>query len=128
VPTVVSFATAVLLWRIYFHRAGAVLPAAIEAAPRPDRLAKSAYYTQLVMVTGILATGVGHALVIDQPRGHQDPLWLAVILGGPALFLAGRSGLEYEVFARVSASRVIGLLALAALTPAMVGRTPIRYM
>ncbi|SCL14461.1 Low temperature requirement protein LtrA [Micromonospora rhizosphaerae] len=124
-PTVMSFATAVLMWRIYFHRAGTVFPAAIEAAPHPDRLVKSGYYTHLVMVTGILATGVGYALVIDQPRGHQDPLWLAVILGGPALFLAGRSRLEYEVFARVSPSRVIGLLTLVALTPAMVGRAPV---
>lgn len=90
-PTVLSFATAVLMWRIYFHRAGAVFSAAIGVAARPDKLGKSGYYTQLVIVTGILAAGVGYALVIREPRGHQDPLWLAVILGGPALFLAGRS-------------------------------------
>lgn len=123
-PTVVAFATTMLLWRIYFHRAGAVLPAAIEAAPRPARLGRSGIYTHLIMVTGILATGVGNALVIDHPFG-QDPMWLAVILGGPALFLAGRSRLEHEVFARVSASRVIGLLALAALVPAMVHLPPV---
>lgn len=52
-------------------------------------------------------------------------MWLAVIFGGPALFLAGRSRLEYEVFARVSASRVIGLLALAALVPVMLRRPPL---
>ncbi|GAA4564532.1 low temperature requirement protein A [Micromonospora coerulea] len=124
-PTVMSFATAVLMWRIYFHRAGTVFPAAVEAAPRPGSLGKSGFYTHLVMVTGILATGVGYALVINEPRGHQDPLWLAVIFGGPALFLAGRSRLEYEVFARVSPSRVLGLLALAALTPVMVRRAPV---
>ncbi|WP_200210721.1 low temperature requirement protein A [Micromonospora coerulea] len=124
-PTVMSFATAVMMWRIYFHRAGTVFPAAVEAAPRPGSLGKSGFYTHLVMVTGILATGVGYALVINEPRGHQDPLWLAVIFGGPALFLAGRSRLEYEVFARVSPSRVLGLLALAALTPVMVRRAPV---
>ncbi|MET8832660.1 low temperature requirement protein A [Micromonospora sp. NPDC004540] len=123
-PTVLSFATAVLMWRIYFHRAGAVFSAAIEVAPRPDKLGKSGYYTQLVIVTGILAAGVGYALVIREPRGHQDPLWLAVILGGPALFLAGRSRLEYEVFARLSPSRVVGLVALAAVTPALLHRAP----
>ncbi|SCG73037.1 low temperature requirement protein A [Micromonospora inositola] len=122
-PTVVSFASTVLLWRIYFHRAGIVLPAVLEAAPRPARLGQSGTYTHLVMVTGILTTGVGHALVIDQPL-ERDPTWLAVIFGGPALFLAGRSRLEYDVFARVSASRVVGLLALAALTPAMLRLPP----
>ncbi|MCM0675251.1 low temperature requirement protein A [Micromonospora phytophila] len=123
-PTVVSFATAVLMWRIYFHHAGTVFPAAVEAASRPGRLSKSGFYTHLVMVTGILATGVGYALVIHEPRGHENPLWLAVIFGGPALFLVGRSRLEYEVFSRVSASRVVGLLALAALTPVMLHRAP----
>ncbi|WP_406077144.1 low temperature requirement protein A [Micromonospora sp. NBC_00858] len=125
VPSVVAFATTMLMWRIYFHRAGAVLPAAIEAIPRPARLGRSAFHTHLVIVTGILATGVGHALVIHHPVGNEDPLWLAVILGGPALFLAGRSGLEYEVFARVSPSRPIGLLALAALAPVMVLLPPL---
>ncbi|MGS2614881.1 low temperature requirement protein A [Micromonospora sp. LZ34] len=125
VPSVVSFATTILMWRIYFHRAGAVLPAAIEAIPSPARLGRSAFHTHLIIVTGILATGVGHALVIHHPVLHEDPLWLAVILGGPALFLVGRSRLEYEVFARVSASRVIGLLALAALTPVMVRLPPL---
>ncbi|MGY0003397.1 low temperature requirement protein A [Micromonospora sp. I033] len=124
-PAVLSFTTAVLMWRIYFHRAGAVFAAAVEIAPRPERLGKSGYYTQLAIVTGILAAGVGYALVIREPRGHQDPLWLAVILGGPALFLAGRTRLEYEVFARVSPSRVIGLVALAAVTPALLHRAPL---
>ncbi|GAB3369124.1 low temperature requirement protein A [Micromonospora halotolerans] len=124
-PAVLSFATAVLMWRIYFHRAGALFAAAIEVAARPDKLGKSGYYTQLVIVTGILAAGVGNALVIREPRGRQDPLWLAVILGGPGLFLAGRSRMEYEVFSRLSPSRVIGLVALAAATPALLHRSPV---
>ncbi|MEV4201495.1 hypothetical protein AB0J32_24550 [Micromonospora globbae] len=42
-----------------------------------------------------------------------------MLLGGPALFLAGRARLEYEFFGRVSAPpRVIGLLLLVALIPA----------
>ncbi|MEU4367832.1 low temperature requirement protein A [Micromonospora chersina] len=123
-PAVLSFATAVLMWRIYFHRAGAVFAAAVQVAPRPDRLGRSGYYTQLVIVTGVLAAGVGYALVIREPGGHQDPLWLAVILGGPALFLAGRARMEYEVFARISPSRVIGLVTLAVATPALMHRAP----
>ncbi|MFE9692524.1 low temperature requirement protein A [Micromonospora sp. NPDC005806] len=125
VPSVVSFATTMLMWRIYFHRAGALLPAAMDAIPSPARLGRSAFHTHLIIVTGILTTGVGHALVIHHPGVHEEALWLAVILGGPALFLAGRSRLEYDVFARVSASRVIGLLALAALAPVMVRLPPL---
>jgi low temperature requirement protein LtrA len=124
-PTVVSFATTILIWQIYFHHAGSLLPAAIEAARRPAHVGRSGIYTHLVMVTGILATGVGQELVIKHPFGHLDPAWLAVILGGPLLFLAGRSWLEHDVFARVSASRVIASLALCALVPATIYLPPL---
>ncbi|MEU4476670.1 hypothetical protein AB0F68_01140 [Micromonospora sp. NPDC023966] len=43
-----------------------------------------------------------------------------MILGGPALFLAGRGIFEYAVFARVSRNRLIGVLVLAAISPAMI--------
>jgi low temperature requirement protein LtrA len=122
---VVAFATTVLLWRIYFYRAGTVLAEAIGASAKPGRLGQSVAYTHLVMVAGIVASAVGYALVIGHPLGHLNPAWLAVIFGGPALFLAGRSRFEYEVFARVSRSRVVGLLALAVLAPAMVPVPPL---
>jgi low temperature requirement protein LtrA len=120
-----SFATTVMLWRIYFYRAGTVLADAIAATPEPSRLGQSVGYTHLVMVVGIVVTGVGYELVIDHPLGHLNPAWLAAILGGPALFLAARSRFEYDVFGRVSRSRVIALLALAALGPAMIPFPPL---
>jgi low temperature requirement protein LtrA len=124
-PIVVSFSTTLLIWRIYFHRAGTVLPVALEATSQSSRLGQSGIYTHLAMVAGIIATAVGHELVIDHPFGHLDPAWLGLILGGPALFLAGRSRFEYDVFGRVSWSRLVGLLALAALAPAMVHLPPL---
>jgi low temperature requirement protein LtrA len=122
---VVSTATTLLLWRIYIHRAGELLSAAIAVAAKPARLAQSASYAHLVMVAGIVVTAVGVELVIAHPLGHTGPAWIAVILGGPALFLAGRAHFEYLVFARVSRDRPIGLLILAALTPAMVFVPPL---
>jgi low temperature requirement protein LtrA len=116
---VVSLATTVLLWRIYLYRAGELLPAAIAQAPDPDRRARSATLAHLPMVAGIVVTAVGVELVIGHPLGHTKPAWIAVILGGPALFLAGRAVFEYQVFTRVSRDRPIGLLVLAALTPAV---------
>ena len=87
---------------------GSCWPAAIAAAPDPARLAVSAIYAHLVMVAGIVATAVGDELVIAHPLGHTQPAWVAVILGGPALFLAGRARFEYAVFGRVSRDRPIG--------------------
>jgi low temperature requirement protein LtrA len=122
---VVSFATTALLWRIYIYRAGELLPAAITAAPHPGRLAQSTSYAHLLMVAGIVAVAAGDELVIEHPFGHTDSAWIAVILGGPALFLTGRAILEHAVFARVSRSRLIGLLVLAATAPTTILMPPL---
>ncbi|WP_231930964.1 low temperature requirement protein A [Micromonospora coriariae] len=115
----VSIATTVLLWRIYIYRAGELSAGAIAGSPDPARLGLSAFYAHLVMVAGVVVTAVGAELVIAHPSGHPQTAWIAVILGGPALFLAGRARFEYAVFSRVSRDRPIGLLALAALAPVM---------
>jgi low temperature requirement protein LtrA len=122
---VVSFATTVLLWRIYIYRAGELLGTAIAAARDPVRVGLGQAYSHLIMVAGIVVTAVGQELVIAHPFGHTRPAWTAVILGGPALFLVGRAIFEYAVFARVSRDRWIGLLALAALTPATLHLPPL---
>ncbi|MEU1684889.1 low temperature requirement protein A [Micromonospora sp. NPDC005707] len=122
---VVSFVATVMFWRIYVHRAGELLPAAISAARRPDPLARFAAIAHLVMLAGIVATAVGDELAITHPLGHTRPSWVAVILGGPALFLAGRAAFEYAVFARVSRDRPIGILVLGALVPPMLLAPPL---
>jgi low temperature requirement protein LtrA len=121
----VSIVTTALLWRIYIYRAGQLLSAAIAAVAKPARLAESASYVHLIMVAGIVIAAVGAELVITHPLEHTQPAWVAVILGGPALFLAGRAAFEYAVFARVSRDRPIGLLALGALTPALLHVPPL---
>jgi low temperature requirement protein LtrA len=122
---VVSFVGTALFWRIYIHRAGELLPTAIATAPDPDRLARSAWVAHLIMLAGIVATAVGDQLVIAHPLGPTQPAWVAVILGGPALFLAGRAYFEFEVFRHVSSDQPIGLLVLAALALPMLFVPPI---
>ncbi|MGI5211756.1 low temperature requirement protein A [Plantactinospora sp. CA-290183] len=77
------------------------------------------------MVAGIVLTGVGFELIITEPLTDLPATWLIAILGGPALFLAGRSVLEFQVFARVSRSRKGSLLALGLLTPATLHLPPL---
>ncbi len=115
----VAFAATVLVWQIYVHRAGALMQAAIESSREPGRFVRSAPNTHLIMVAGVVVTAAGFEVVIAHPTHHTTP-WLAgVILGGPALFLAGRARFEYEVFSRVSPSRLVALLVLAAAAPAL---------
>ncbi|GGR88169.1 hypothetical protein GCM10010169_35540 [Micromonospora fulviviridis] len=113
-----AFVGIVQLWRIYFYRAGLILPLAIAAARDPTRQSVAAALSHLVMVSGVVLAGVGFELYIDGPTGRPEPNWLVAILGGPALFLLGRAPFELQVFGRISLSRLIGLLALGLLVPA----------
>ncbi|MEV4759557.1 low temperature requirement protein A [Micromonospora sp. NPDC049559] len=124
-PVVLSFVTTVLIWRIYFHRAGSVLGTAIARASRPALLGQSGIHTHFFMIAGIFVTGAGYELVIDQPFGELDPAWLWIILGGPALFLVARSRFEYEVFRRVPWSRIAAWGVLGALAPLLMRMPPV---
>lgn len=113
----VAFVITVLFWQIYYYRAGALLPAAIASSRSPAYVGDLAAYAHLIMVIGIVVTSVGDKLIIVRPFDVAAPSWVAVIFGGPALFLVGRSLLDYAGFSRVSWSRPSGLLALAVLVP-----------
>ncbi|MBE1490270.1 low temperature requirement protein A [Plantactinospora soyae] len=120
-----SIATTVLFWRIYVHRAGELLGQAIAAVPDPVRLTRPVALAHLVMVAGVVVTAVGNELVITQPLGDIRPAWIATLLGGPVLFVAGRARLEHTVFGRVSRNRPIALLTLLALAPPLLFAPPL---
>lgn len=122
---VVSVCAAGLLWRIYIYRAGELLSAAFASAPVSARLGASVGYVHLVMVAGIVVTAVGNELVIAHPTGRTPVAWAVVLLGGPALYVAGRAGFEYTIFARMSWNRPVGVLLLTALIPLAVRASPV---
>jgi low temperature requirement protein LtrA len=121
----VTFAITVLMWRIYIYRAGELLPSAIAGARLPGRLAVWLSGAHLLMVIGIVVAAAGFEIVIEHPVDTTDPAWVAVTLGGPAMFLVGRGALEYEVFRRLSPSRLAGVVLLAALAPVAVRMRPL---
>ncbi|WP_406104891.1 low temperature requirement protein A [Micromonospora globbae] len=115
-----ALATSILLWRIYIQRAGQILGEAVGKARHPANIGRSAADTHLVMVVGLTAVAIGYELVISHPMEHPPVAWLAMVIGGPVLFLAGRARFEFEVFGRVSPSRWIAVLVLLAATPLLV--------
>ncbi len=125
VALLVSFVITVLLWQLYYYRAGVLLRVAIASASAPARISELASYAHLIMVIGISLSAVGDTLIITHPFGNTKWTWIAVIFGGPALFLIGRSMLDYAVFSRVSWSRPIGVLLLAALAPVALRLPPV---
>ncbi|WP_428961217.1 low temperature requirement protein A [Micromonospora fluostatini] len=114
VALLVGFATTVLLWRIYYYRAGQVLPEAVHVAGDRIGAGRNVGRAHMMMVLGIVLVAAGYELVVSHPGGHVPAVWLVVILGGPIVFVIGRIGLERVVFNRVSRSRLIGIAVLAA--------------
>ncbi|MEV0157095.1 low temperature requirement protein A [Micromonospora sp. NPDC050686] len=115
----VAFVITVLLWQIYYYRAGELLPAAIASSRAPAYVGEVASYAHLLMVIGVAVSAVGDRLIIMEPFGATTTARITVILGGPALFLVGRGMLDYASFSRVSWSRPIALVLLAIMVPAV---------
>ncbi|MET7808675.1 low temperature requirement protein A [Micromonospora chersina] len=113
----VGFASAVVLFQLYFHRVRQLLaPPAVTVVERV-RPGTSTSYSHLVMVAGVLVLSTSVSLVIDQPFGAAPAAWIAAILGGPALFLLGSCLFDAVLTGRVLWSRALGIVVLCVIGP-----------
>ena len=79
----------ILMWWIYFDTGASRATKRIERARTPGREARSAYtYAHAVIVAGVIACAVSDEVVLAHPR-HAEGMALAVVLGGPVLYLTG---------------------------------------
>ncbi|MFI5924460.1 low temperature requirement protein A [Micromonospora sp. NPDC051543] len=116
-----AFAGSVALWWVYFDQADTVMRALAEAGERAGRLSRLVFnYLHPVMVGGIVVTAVGDERLLHAPGhpvGWADAL---VVLGGPALFLAGHAAYQLVLGFAGVAGRVTATLLLLALVPGTV--------
>jgi low temperature requirement protein LtrA len=116
---VAAFFKSVFLWRIYFHRVAEFAPAASAFAHPPARLARLAAYQHLPIIAGVVVSAVGDRLALLHPYSPAKPAWIAMIAGGPVLFIGGRAIFEYTLTGRTTWTRPAGLVALTAAGVAM---------
>ena len=115
---VVAFLGSVALWWIYFDRAAEDSSKVIAESADPGRLGRTAYtYLHLPMVAGIVICAVGDELTIAHPEAPVSLANACVVLGGPALFLAGHTLFKRVVFGNFSAPRLVAIALLATLAP-----------
>ncbi|MEU4370317.1 low temperature requirement protein A [Micromonospora chersina] len=118
-----AFAAMLLLWQIYVLGAGDIVRT---TAPRLLRRAtRLAPYTHLVMLAGVVCTAAAFDLVVERPTGDTPRRWIALICGGPALFLLGRTLFTYKIVGTVPWHRVFWLLILVAAMPWVGGWPPV---
>jgi low temperature requirement protein LtrA len=90
----------------------------ISACDDPGGLARDAYtYARLPIVAGIVATAVANNLLIAAPRQALDGVGVAMILGGPALYLLGESLLGWRMTGAMNAKSVAVAALLVLLVP-----------
>ena len=94
IPAILAFLSAfvgsVAMWWIYFDvgaRRGSKL---IEHDDRPGLIGRQAYtYGHIPIVAGIIVLAVADEQVLVHPTGHLEPFFIAALIGGAALFIAG---------------------------------------
>jgi low temperature requirement protein LtrA len=115
---VVAFVGSVALWWIYFDRGAELAQEIIRGSDDPGRLGRSAYsYFHIPMIAGIIVAAAADEVTIAHPGDSPTVETAALILGGPALFLAGNALFKWSLWEHVPVSRLVALCALAALIP-----------
>jgi low temperature requirement protein LtrA len=112
-----TFLGAVAMWWLYFDKGLAAGHRRIAHAHDPGRHARANYtYLHLPIVAGILLCAVADELVLAHPD-HASNAGLAVMLGGPALYLLGVGAFKWASRERKlpPLSHLVGLLLLAVL-------------
>jgi len=109
---VIAFLETVALWWLYFGVQAERTHEVMRTHEDPGRLARDAYtYLHLPIVAGIIAVAVGDDLLIAEPGHALHGVGLAMVLGGPALYLIGESLFRARLTGAANAQR----LAVAAL-------------
>jgi low temperature requirement protein LtrA len=89
VAFVVAVVGSILLWWIYFDTGAQRGEHRLSHSGDPGRLARLGYtYLHLPIVAGILVCAVGDEITLLHP-GHATAPDIAVLVGGPAVFLTG---------------------------------------
>jgi low temperature requirement protein LtrA len=115
---VIAFVETAALWAVYFGATAEHARAEMTSREDPGRLARDAYtYGHLPIVAGIIATAVGQDLLIAHPGDVLDGVGVAMVLGGPALFLLAESVFRRHITATWHRERLAALGLLILLAP-----------
>ncbi len=113
---VVAFAGAVALWWLYFDQSAEAAAEKIARSDDPGRLGRSAYhFIHPVMVAGIIVCAAADEKVLSDPGAAASTVSAWMVLGGPALFLAGHAAFKFVVWHVISWPRLAGIVALGLL-------------
>jgi low temperature requirement protein LtrA len=121
-----AFVGSVAMWWIYFDAAAERASRRFATSSDPGRVARLAYtYIHLPVIAGIVVTAVGDELALAHPNGHMHLGTMAVLLGGPSLYLFGDLLFRRATADRTPRAHLCGLLGLAVLPLVGMHMTPV---
>ena len=89
---VIAFVGCVAMWWIYFDIGAERGSRSIRESADPGRTARLGYtYLHLLIVAGIVVGAVGDELSVSHPHAIADAAQVAVLIGGPTLYLLGNA-------------------------------------
>jgi low temperature requirement protein LtrA len=116
---VVAFLETAALWWLYFGAGAEHSSRAMATSEDPGRLARDAYtYGHLPIVAGIIAVAVADDLLIAEPHHALHGVGLAMLLGGPALYLLGENLFRLRLTGTLNPKRLLLAVVLVLLVPA----------
>jgi low temperature requirement protein LtrA len=114
----VAFVETAALWWLYFGATAEQSRALMSMCDDPGRLARDAYtYLHVPIVAGIIAVAVGDDLLIGEPGHALHGVGLAMLLGGPALYLLGECLFHWRLTSAANGKRLVVAALLVALAP-----------
>jgi low temperature requirement protein LtrA len=114
----VAFAGSVAMWWIYFDTASEHGTHAITSSSDPGRIGARFHYIHVTLIAGIIVCAVADELVIHHSLHHVDLPTLAVLVGGPLIYLTGNAFYKRVVYGWFPPSHLAGVAMLMLLIPA----------
>jgi low temperature requirement protein LtrA len=116
-----AFVTAAAMWWLYFNYVARIAQRQLELSENRTSLARDGYtYLHVVMVAGIIVSAVGDELVIAHPEEVLPAAEIAVVVGGPGLYLLAHALFRRRMTGKWGPKRLYGAagcLAVGALGP-----------
>jgi low temperature requirement protein LtrA len=107
-----AFVGTAAFWWLYFDDFTQTARRRLELSPDPVVVARDAYmYLHVVLVAGVVLSAVGDKLVIADPTDVLPDSEVAIVAGGPALYLLGQVLFRLRMTGLISSERLGGAVA-----------------
>jgi low temperature requirement protein LtrA len=119
-PTILAFATAftgtLLMWWVYFDSGAERGEHHIRNLDQPGLMARLGYtYLHALIIAGIVIAAAGDEILLTHPEDRSHAATVLLVLGGPAVFLAGCGWFKAIALGWFPLSHRVGLGLLAAM-------------